>query len=217
MLPEREALPGDDEIEAALRDYHALFGGSAQARSAARAARGGAGWMQRLAGISAAPGGRRRRGLGDRAQRHPPRARRGRRQAGRNGAAQCAACSYRSLGPIATARAGSARRHAARRRAPVHPLAGGCTAAPATRSPRADHRAAGCDGARRAARGLTLPGIRAKARSRRVEECLLRSSQPRGIEREVGENRVGTGALHASQRFQHAGPLVEPAVRPPRP
>ena len=27
MLPERDALPGDDEIEAALREYHALFGG----------------------------------------------------------------------------------------------------------------------------------------------------------------------------------------------
>ena len=42
MLPERDALPGDDEIEAALVDYHALFGGDAHVATAARAARGGA-------------------------------------------------------------------------------------------------------------------------------------------------------------------------------
>jgi hypothetical protein len=29
MLPERSALPGDDEVEVALVDYHALFGGAA--------------------------------------------------------------------------------------------------------------------------------------------------------------------------------------------
>src|SRR5512144_2067858 len=27
MLPDRSAMPGDDEIEAALADYHAIFGG----------------------------------------------------------------------------------------------------------------------------------------------------------------------------------------------
>src|SRR5258705_3373884 len=49
MLPDRAALPGDDEIESALVDYHALFGGSehlaqlrAQREEALR-------WMQRLA------------------------------------------------------------------------------------------------------------------------------------------------------------------------
>jgi hypothetical protein len=31
MLPERTPLPGDDEVEAALVDYHALFGGDAHA------------------------------------------------------------------------------------------------------------------------------------------------------------------------------------------
>ncbi len=31
MLPERTALPGDDEIEAALATHHALFGGDAHA------------------------------------------------------------------------------------------------------------------------------------------------------------------------------------------
>ena len=33
MLPERTALPGDDEIEAALAAHHALFGGDAHAAS----------------------------------------------------------------------------------------------------------------------------------------------------------------------------------------
>ena len=42
MLPEREALPGDDEIEAALAEHHALFGGDAHDGDAARAARGSA-------------------------------------------------------------------------------------------------------------------------------------------------------------------------------
>ena len=49
MLPDRAALPGDDEIETALVDYHALFGGEqhvaqlrAQREEALR-------WMQRLA------------------------------------------------------------------------------------------------------------------------------------------------------------------------
>jgi len=48
LLPDRAALPGDDEIEAALTDYHALFGGTlhvaqlrAQREEALR-------WMQRL-------------------------------------------------------------------------------------------------------------------------------------------------------------------------
>ena len=48
-LPERAALPGDDEIEAALRDYHALFGGAAH-ESTLRAQREEAlVWMKRLA------------------------------------------------------------------------------------------------------------------------------------------------------------------------
>ena len=49
MLPERTPLPGDDEIEAALVDYHALFGGDAHV-AALRAQREEAlRWMQRLA------------------------------------------------------------------------------------------------------------------------------------------------------------------------
>ena len=47
MLPERTALPGDDEIEAALADYHALFGGDAHVAQLARAAR-----ARRCAGCS---------------------------------------------------------------------------------------------------------------------------------------------------------------------
>jgi len=49
MLPERTALPGDDEIEAALVDYHALFGGDAHVAEL-RAQRAEAlRWMRRLA------------------------------------------------------------------------------------------------------------------------------------------------------------------------
>jgi hypothetical protein len=51
MLPEREALPGDDEIEAALAAHHALFGGDAH-EAALRAQREEAlTWMRRLAGF----------------------------------------------------------------------------------------------------------------------------------------------------------------------
>ena len=49
MLPDRAALPGDDEIESALVEYHALFGGSAH-RVQLRAQREEAlRWMRRLA------------------------------------------------------------------------------------------------------------------------------------------------------------------------
>lgn len=48
-LPERAALPGDDEIEEALRDYHALFGGE-EHKATLRAQREEALlWMKRLA------------------------------------------------------------------------------------------------------------------------------------------------------------------------
>jgi hypothetical protein len=49
MLPDRQALPGDDEIEAALLDYHALFGGSAHAARLLEQRREARNWMQRLA------------------------------------------------------------------------------------------------------------------------------------------------------------------------
>lgn len=48
MLPERQALPGDDEIEAALLDYHALFGGSAHTARLLEQRREAQRWMQRL-------------------------------------------------------------------------------------------------------------------------------------------------------------------------
>lgn len=48
-LPERAALPGDDEIESALRDYHALFGGEAHARSLRAQREEALAWMDRLA------------------------------------------------------------------------------------------------------------------------------------------------------------------------
>jgi hypothetical protein len=48
-LPDRAALPGDDEIEAALLDYHAIFGGDAH-REMLREKRAEAlRWMRRLA------------------------------------------------------------------------------------------------------------------------------------------------------------------------
>ena len=49
MLPEREALPGDDEVEAALIDYHALFGGPAHARQLRGQHEEALAWMRRLA------------------------------------------------------------------------------------------------------------------------------------------------------------------------
>ena len=47
-LPERAALPGDDEIEAALRDYHALFGGAAHEASLRSQREEALTWMRRL-------------------------------------------------------------------------------------------------------------------------------------------------------------------------
>jgi hypothetical protein len=48
-LPERAALPGDDEIEAALRDYHALFGGTAHEATLRAQREEALVWMKRLA------------------------------------------------------------------------------------------------------------------------------------------------------------------------
>ena len=49
MLPERAALPGDDEIEAALVDYHALFGGARHAEQLRGQREEALRWMRRLA------------------------------------------------------------------------------------------------------------------------------------------------------------------------
>lgn len=49
MLSEREALPGDDEVEAALVAHHALFGGTAHAASLMRQREEALRWMRRLA------------------------------------------------------------------------------------------------------------------------------------------------------------------------
>jgi hypothetical protein len=48
-LPERAALPADEEIEDALRDYHALFGGDAHATSLRAQREEALLWMKRLA------------------------------------------------------------------------------------------------------------------------------------------------------------------------
>ena len=49
MLPGRTALPGDDEIEAALVNYHALFGGDAHLAQLRAQREEALRWMQRLA------------------------------------------------------------------------------------------------------------------------------------------------------------------------
>ena len=49
MRSEREAMPGDDEIEDALVDYHALFGGPEHARQLREQREEALRWMRRLA------------------------------------------------------------------------------------------------------------------------------------------------------------------------
>lgn len=52
MLPEREALPGDDEIEAALAEHHALFARDEHAAGLRRQRESALLWMRRLAQFS---------------------------------------------------------------------------------------------------------------------------------------------------------------------
>jgi hypothetical protein len=49
MLPEHAARPSNEEIEAALAEYHALYGGVAHAESLERKRRVALAWMRRLA------------------------------------------------------------------------------------------------------------------------------------------------------------------------
>jgi len=49
MLPEREALPADGEVEAALAEHHALFGGVAHDETLAAQRKEALAWMRRLA------------------------------------------------------------------------------------------------------------------------------------------------------------------------
>lgn len=51
MLPERTAMPGDDEVEAALVDYHALFGGEEHEATLRGQREEALTWMRRLAGF----------------------------------------------------------------------------------------------------------------------------------------------------------------------
>jgi hypothetical protein len=48
MLPEREGLPGDDEVEVALAEHQALFGGEEQAESLRAQREEALRWMRRL-------------------------------------------------------------------------------------------------------------------------------------------------------------------------
>jgi hypothetical protein len=50
-LPERGPLPGDDEVEDALRDYHALFGGEEHEATLRVQREEALLWMKRLAGF----------------------------------------------------------------------------------------------------------------------------------------------------------------------
>jgi hypothetical protein len=54
MLPDRTTLPGDDEIEAALLDYHALFGGTLHVATLRAQREEALRWMQRLAAFAPA-------------------------------------------------------------------------------------------------------------------------------------------------------------------
>jgi len=49
MLPEATALPSNDDIERALTDHHALFGGASHAAALRRQRQEALAWMQRLA------------------------------------------------------------------------------------------------------------------------------------------------------------------------
>ena len=49
MLPDSTALPSNEEIEAALTEHHALFGGDAHAANLRRQREQALGWMRRLA------------------------------------------------------------------------------------------------------------------------------------------------------------------------
>jgi hypothetical protein len=49
MLPDHAAQPSNDEIEAALAEFHTLFGGAAHAASLLRKRRVALAWMRRLA------------------------------------------------------------------------------------------------------------------------------------------------------------------------
>jgi hypothetical protein len=49
LLPDTAALPSNDDVERALTDHHALFGGAAHAESLRRQRREALAWMQRLA------------------------------------------------------------------------------------------------------------------------------------------------------------------------
>ena len=52
MLPDREPLPGDDEVAAALAEYHAIFGGDAHATELRSQREEALRWMRTLAQFS---------------------------------------------------------------------------------------------------------------------------------------------------------------------
>ena len=164
----------------------------------------------RARGVRAAAGRRRRRRLGDRAQRHPHRARRRRLEGGRARAHQ------RATSPIAW-------RPAVAQRAATELFIDTPRGGVRARHPHAAvARTAAARARRRRACGSTTSALAAllaaRSRSRRCRRGSLAPLEPsRRVEREVGEDRVGAGALHrrsAPRARRRARRASRPAPRP---
>ena len=105
----------NDEIEAALVEYHALFGGDAHAAEPAGAARERARLDAAPRRVVAAARRRRRGRLGDRAQRHPARTRRRRRRRRSRSLLAGDGVAYAAVGSAGKRRAATATAAADRR------------------------------------------------------------------------------------------------------
>ena len=86
LLPESAPYPSNAEVEGAMAEFQALFGGEAHVPVAARAAAAGAGMDATPGSLGTTAGGRRRGGLGGRAQRCANRTRGRRPEGGRDAA-----------------------------------------------------------------------------------------------------------------------------------
>ena len=156
MLPETAGLPSNDEIEAALADHHALFGGDAHADRAASSARRGARLDAPARPMGAAARRRRRRRLGERAQRRPARAGRRRSEVGRDRARR-RGLAYAALPPRAGDTAAHLRIDSARaaiRLASSCPSSGATALVRTTRRDSMSAKLSSCSRATRARRPL---------------------------------------------------------------
>ena len=193
VLPERTALPGDDEIEAALRRTPRALRRRRARGDAARAARGGAdAGMRELArlrpdaGRAASPQAG-RPSTATSASSSSPTTSKAVELALINRASRIAAAQQPAESSTTRARRPSfvidtpARRRAARR--------------PRSRDT-GERRAAGRDGHARAARSARAGDARpAASRDGAAGGASRARASPRRVEREVGEDRVGAGAL----------------------